>query len=140
MPTVTSDFAIQDARSQLSINEVSTSTVPGASPSNIVYDHFNASSTMLVTEDFPSSTSILEFSSPSSKQRDTSVGTQSDDGYGTKRIRHSRIHTCHWKDCAENFGELDMLRSHLRAHSRSASMCLWNGCSRVMKNTSTLKQ
>ncbi|KAH9219461.1 hypothetical protein DL95DRAFT_485772 [Leptodontidium sp. 2 PMI_412] len=137
---VTLDITIQDAQGQLSISEVSTSTVPEASPSNIVDDHFNASSTMSATEDFSSSTSLSDFSSLSSKRRDTSVGTPSGDAHEAKRIRHSRMHRCHWKNCAEDFAELAMLRSHLRSHSRSASGCLWSGCSRVLKNTSTLNK
>ncbi|KAH6707600.1 hypothetical protein BKA61DRAFT_130931 [Leptodontidium sp. MPI-SDFR-AT-0119] len=140
MLLVTPDFTIQDARSQLSINGVSTSTVSEESPSNIIDNYFNAPSIMSTTNDFSSSTSLSDLNSLSFKRRDTSAETSFDDAHDAKRIRHSRMHRCRWKDCAEDFAELAMLRSHLRSHSRSASMCLWNGCSRVMKNTSTLNK
>lgn len=110
MLLVTPDFTIQDARSQLSINGVSTSTVSEESPSNIIDDYFNAPSIMSTTNDFSSSTSLSDLNSLSFKRRDTSAETSFDDAHDAKRIRHSRMHRCRWKDCAEDFAELAMLR------------------------------
>ncbi|PVH83055.1 hypothetical protein DL98DRAFT_119926 [Cadophora sp. DSE1049] len=86
------------------------------------------------------STSSLATSSLSVKRRSTSIDADPDEENDAKRMRRSPSYTCHWENCAEDFGDLRTLRGHLRSHSCSISTCLWTDCSVVTKNMSTLNK
>ncbi|KAH7380818.1 hypothetical protein BKA64DRAFT_221221 [Cadophora sp. MPI-SDFR-AT-0126] len=102
-------------------------------------DESGASMTNYTTDSMFTSISSSATSSPI-KRRSTSVNGVYDEEKDAKRMRRSPSCTCHWENCAEYFGDLQSLRSHVRSHTRSISTCLWRGCSLVTKNMSTLNK